>query len=117
MTVKEFYEIAGGGYQKMIDQFKSDATITMFLKIFKKDKSYATLVEKLEEGNVEEAFTAAHTLKGVVLNLNMCGVIEPAVEVTEALRSGDLNGAKQLLPRLTDIYLKVSAALEELLPA
>ncbi len=116
MTVKEFYDAIGGGYEVMVKKFSSDATITAFLKIFKRDKSFATLVEKLDVGDVEAAFIAAHTLKGVVLNLNMEGLMQPVFNVTEALRAGKLDEGRELFPALKEVYEKAVEALNELLP-
>lgn len=115
MTVKEFYDVAGGGYEEMFAKFSSDATITAFLKIFNRDKSYDTLTQKLAEGDVSGAFQAAHTLKGVVLNLNIVGLIKPVVDVTEALRANDLDGAKKLYEDLKGNYEHVVTALKQLL--
>ena len=116
MTVKEFYDAAGGGYETMAAKFSSDATITAFLKIFKRDKSFDTLSEKLEEGDAESAFVAAHTLKGVVLNLNIEGLMKPVCDITEALRAGNISAARDLFPAVKDVYEKAAAALNELLP-
>lgn len=116
MTVKDFYDLTGGGYDVMISKFKSDATITSFLKIFKRDKSYAELTEKLEADDMRGAFAAAHTLKGVTLNLNLEGMINPVVAVVEALRAGNLSGAKGKFPALKAAYEKVNVTLSELLP-
>lgn len=116
MTVKEFYDATGGGYEEMIAKFGKDSTITAFLNIFKRDASYKTLTEKLAEGDVHEAFAAAHTLKGVALNLNLVGLIDPVCSVVEALRAGDLQGAKEKFPALEGAYSKAVAALAVLLP-
>lgn len=116
MTVKEFYDTTGGGYETMFSKFSSDATITAFLKIFKRDTSYAALCEKMKEGDVEGSFQAAHTLKGVVLNLGVEGLKEPVCSITEALRAGDMESAKTLFPAVKETYEKVWNALIQLLP-
>lgn len=116
MTVKEFYAAAGGGYEEMLAKFSSDATILMFLKIFKRDKSFETLVQKLGEGDAEGAFNAAHTLKGVALNLNLVGLIDPVCNITEALRAKDLEGGKALLGKVEAAYKQAYTSLAELLP-
>lgn len=115
MTVKEFYDKTGGGYETMKDKFSSDAMITAFLKLLKKDKSYENLCAQLEAGDVKEAFAAAHTLKGVVLNLNLVGLIDPVVAVTEELRAGNLEGGRALFPRVEKAYALTVAALDEVL--
>lgn len=115
MTVKEFYDAAGGGYETMIAKFASDVTITAFLKIFQRDKSYESLCEKLDGGDAEGAFVAAHTLKGVVLNLNIEGLMAPVCNITEALRAGNISEARTLLPEVKAAYERTVEALSQLL--
>ena len=116
MTVKGFYDVTGGGYGEMFAKFGSDVMITKFLTIFKRDKSYETLVEKLDGGDVEGSFHAAHTLKGVVLNLNLLGLKDPVCNVVEALRAGNLSAARSLFPAVKEAYGAAYDALNTLLP-
>ncbi|MDE6075450.1 MAG: Hpt domain-containing protein [Clostridia bacterium] len=116
MTVKEFYDMTGGGYETIFSLFRSDTTIMTFLKKFKNDTSFATLCDKMAAGDVEESFKAAHTLKGVVLNLRIEGLQEPVCTITEALRAKDMEEAKKLLPAVKQTYEKVWDALNQLLP-
>ncbi len=116
MTVKEFYDVTGGGYGEMFSKFGSDVMITKFLTIFKRDKSYEQLVEKLDGGDTEGAFHAAHTLKGVVLNLNLLGLKDPVCNVVEALRAGNLSAARSLFPAVKEAYGVTYDALNRLLP-
>lgn len=116
MTVKEFYDACGGGYGEMFSKFASDDMIKKFLVIFKRDKSYDTLVEKLDGGDVEGSFQSAHTLKGVVLNLNLEGLKDPVCNIVEALRAGNLSAARKLFPAVRDAYAVTVDALNRLLP-
>lgn len=116
MTVKEFYDETGGGYEEMFSKFGSDVMITKFLTIFKRDKSYETLAEKLEGGDTEGSFQAAHTLKGVVLNLNLLGLKDPVCNIVEALRAGNLNAARSLFPAVKQAYEVTCGALNVFLP-
>lgn len=116
MTVKEFYDLSGGGYEEMIAKFASDAMITKFLTIFKRDKSYETLAEKLDSGDTEGAFQSAHTLKGVVLNLNLLGLKDCVFNIVEALRAGNLSEARLLFPTVKEAYGRAIEALNQLLP-
>ncbi len=116
MTVKEFYDATGGGYDEMFSKFHSDVMITKFLNIFKRDRNYDALAEKLEGGDTEGAFAAAHTLKGVVLNLNLLGLKDPVCNVVEALRAGNLNAARSLFPAVKEAYKVTCNALSVLLP-
>ncbi|MCM1438444.1 MAG: Hpt domain-containing protein [Roseburia sp.] len=114
MTVKEFYDATGGGYDELKAKFGSDELIKKFLSIFKRDKSYDALVEKLDGGDTEGAFTAAHTLKGVVLNLNLLGLKDPVCNIVEALRAGNLSAARSLFPAVTTAYGVAVDALNQL---
>ena len=115
MTVQEFYEIAGGGLEEMLATFGSADVVKTFLKIFKRDTNFEKLKNALESGNIEEAFVAVHTLKGVVLNLNLKGLKPFVIDITEALRAKDLAAAMALFPEMESTYTRVSAALDELL--
>lgn len=115
MTVKQFYDACGGGYEEMISKFGDDAKIRMFLTIFKRDKSFDALVEKLDGGDTDGAFSAAHTLKGVVLNLNLLGLKDPVCNIVEALRAGNLSAARSLFPAVESAYSVTVNALNELL--
>ena len=71
MTIKECYDAMGADYQNTLNRFPNEAFIKKFVLKFLDDNSYANLKEAIAAGNVEEAFRAAHTLKGVCLNLDL----------------------------------------------
>ena len=50
------------------------------------DPAFERLEEGLRKGDLEEAFNAAHTLKGALGNLALEPIYRPAVELTELLR-------------------------------
>lgn len=66
--------------------------------------SYPKLERSLKEENVEEAFRAAHTLKGVCQNLGFTNLYQPTYELTEVLRAGTLEGSKEWFDRVTEQY-------------
>lgn len=57
-----------------------------FLNKLKDDTNFASLKENLEQENYEEAFKAAHTLKGVTANLGLTPLCEIASAMTELMR-------------------------------
>lgn len=81
---------------------------------FTNDTSFAALQKALSEGRVEDAFTAAHTLKGVAGNLSMGPVYMLSSDITEALRAGDLETARETMPQLEEKYQAVMAAIRTL---
>ena len=51
------------------------------------DTNFDLLPQSISEGNLEKAFEAAHSLKGVLGNLELTPLLTPIVEVTELLRA------------------------------
>lgn len=87
MTVQECYEAFGGNYAECLSRLRTDERIAKFLGKFLEDGSYSLLIDSLEQRNVSEAFRAAHTLKGVCMNLSLTRLCDSAVKLTEALRN------------------------------
>ena len=86
MTVKECYEQMGSDYEGVLGRMGSEAMIKRFALKFLQDPSFNNLKENLEKNDGEEAFRAAHTLKGVCLNLGFDELYEASAEITEKLR-------------------------------
>lgn len=102
MTLKECYEILGGGYEDVLSRFMSERLVQKFVIKFLDDKSFDTLKSSLEIGNYEEAFRAAHTIKGICQNLGFEKLLHSSSSLTEALRNKQYN--------ITDeLFLKVQA--------
>ncbi len=51
------------------------------------EKSFDRLHEALSENNLDEAFEAAHALKGALGNLAITPIYDKVVEITELLRA------------------------------
>lgn len=78
--------------------------ISRFMSRFPDDKNYGALVDSLEKGQYEEAFRAAHTLKGVCANLSMTELSKVVGEQTEYLRAGNIGEAQKLMPQISREY-------------
>ena len=91
MTVKECYEKVGSDYEAVLKRLGSDAMLKRFSIKFLDDPSFRSLKENLEAGNTQEAFRAAHTLKGICLNLGFEPLRQASSELTEELRGRDLS--------------------------
>ncbi|MBO4395643.1 MAG: Hpt domain-containing protein [Eubacterium sp.] len=64
------------------------------------EKHFDTLKNALDENNLDAAFEAAHALKGVLTNLSLTPLAEPAIEITENLRPRKEMDYGPLLERL-----------------
>lgn len=83
------------------------------LKKFLEDDSYHSLVEAYEAGNCQEAFKAAHTLKGLTSNLGIDPLYHILQPMVEKLRADDLNVAQEI-EQLKIAYQDAYQAVEEL---
>ena len=86
MTVSEFYAAVGGNYEEATARLMNDGLIRRFVLKFRDDKSYETLRLALTEHRTDDAFAAAHTLKGVALNLAFSRLGGSAAALTDVLR-------------------------------
>ena len=108
MTLDQFYRAVGGTAAEAAPRLGGADATRRFLRLFPLDDSFPRLSEALGRGDVQTAFRAAHTLKGVAANLAL------ASDMTERLRRGELSGAQALLAETETAYRRVLAALEEL---
>ena len=114
-SIKEAYEKIGADYEGVVRRLSSDALVARFAGKFLQDQSFAQLEGAMGEGDVQAAFVAAHTLKGVCQNLGFDNLFVPAVEITEALRANDMEAARPLFPAVKEQYDLTVSALSEFL--
>ena len=88
MTLQECYAALGGDYDEVLGRLRSERMIQKFVLRFLEDKSYDLLCASMESGDYEEAFRAAHTIKGVCQNLSFTLLGKSSSELSEALRHG-----------------------------
>ena len=62
---------------------------------------------------MDEAFRAAHTLKGITQNLGFSQLSPLAIEITEILRQGTMDGTDALFPQLKEKYDRTVACIKE----
>lgn len=110
MDTKTFYKTVGGSYEEIMARLMTEERVLRFVRKFPADGSYALLKSSLESGNLEEAFRAAHTLKGVAQNLGFTALYEKASSVTEILRGGSMDVAP-LMPAVDEAYKTVLDAV------
>ena len=77
MTLKDCYFALEGDYEEVVGRLYSEALVQKFAVKFLADKSFQLLDESLKAGSYEEAFRAAHTLKGVSQNLSFTKLYQP----------------------------------------
>ncbi len=113
MTLQECYLACGGEFLETLMRLPSERMIEKFLVRFLEDRSYAELAAGMTARDGDAAFRAAHTLKGVALNLGLRALYEPASALTEKLRGGWDDEAAALLPEVTKAYDRTADAIRK----
>ena len=114
MTLQECYAKLEGDFEGTLGRLCSEKLVEKFALKFLADDSYSLLEESIAIGNYSEAFRAAHTLKGVSLNLGFTKLFEVSDVLTEALRDGNELENKELLEKVREEYERTVELLQEL---
>lgn len=102
-------------YDEALDRFGGNSTLYKRLAgKFTDDPHFADMEEALAHNDVEEAYRAAHALKGVTGNLSFSELYSIASTMSTSLHDGDKTSALELLPRAKDAYVRVLGALVDL---
>lgn len=114
MTIKECYQKMGGDYDEVFSRFRKDERIQKFVLKFLDDKSYELLCESLKSENYDEAFRAAHTIKGICQNLSFTKLYQSSSQLTELLRGGKHDQIDDYVQSVKEDYLLTIEAIQEL---
>jgi HPt (histidine-containing phosphotransfer) domain-containing protein len=76
----------GANYDEVLGRLRNDERIQKFLLKLPADPSYQELCSSIESKHIEDAFRAAHTLKGVSQNLALTPLYHSAATLCDALR-------------------------------
>ena len=113
MTVREGYEELGSDFDKVQNRLVSEALVKKFALKFLDDPSFQELKISLEAGDTETAFRAAHTLKGICLNLGFDNLYPSSKDLTELLRAGSMDGYEDLFAEVEKEYNRTCEALRK----
>lgn len=112
MTLQDCYNALGGDYEEVSARLHSDRLVRKFMLKYLDDKSFELLCTSMEEKNYEEAFRAAHTIKGVCQNLGFTKLLDSSSKLCEALRHGYTPEAEPLAKQVEEDQKVVIAAIE-----
>jgi len=88
MDLRECYRTIGGSYDGVIHRLATEDRVRRFLGMFMKDRTFLELEAAMEAQDWATAFRAAHTLKGITMNMNLDRLAASASALTEDLRGG-----------------------------
>ena len=114
MTVKECYESMGSDYEGVLGRMGNEGMVKRFALKFLDDPSYGNLEKAVAEQNAEEAFRAAHTLKGICLNLGFDRLYKVSSELTEKLRGREFDGYETAYGEVQQEYKNTIDAIRKI---
>lgn len=112
MTLRECYAAMGGSYDDAIGRLRSERLVQKFILKFVTDGSFNLLCRSMEEKNYEEAFRAAHTIKGVCQNLSIDKLQASSSRLCESLRNGYTPEADALAEEVRADYAQTVTAIQ-----
>lgn len=114
MDLKEFYARVGGNYDSIMGRLMKEERIKKYVFKFLDDTTFETLCKTMEENDIEEAFRAAHTMKGLCQNLDLLTLFKSSHDMAEALRHGKADNADDILEQVKKDYEITFAAIKEI---
>lgn len=115
--MKEELQVVGVAYDEVLKRFmgKEDFYLRM-LKKFLNDKNYSELRAAVDDKRWADAFTYAHTVKGLCGNLGLDGILEYVVPLTDEVRSEPYDEEKIIgyMDHVTEMYEKTRDVIEAL---
>lgn len=104
---------AGIDLNSALDRFMgNEAMLEKYLGRFLNEKSYHDLEEAIKADDKEAAGRAVHTLKSVCGSLGFGDMQNLVLDQEKAIRGGDWEAAKQMMPEISAVYDKICAALK-----
>lgn len=109
----EYLKIHGINYDDGLKRFMGNNQLyEKYLRKFPEDTNFANLEHALKTENYKDAFTYAHTLKGIVGNLSIDDFFHTLHDVVESLRVENIEDASQQFKKLKAQYIEVVEALK-----
>lgn len=109
MTIKECYDIMGADYSEVECRLRTEERIRKFLCKVPEDKSYEFLCDSLEKRDMDEAFRAAHTMKGICQNLALTKLGDSSAKLCELLRD-----KREYTEEVEELFAKVQKDYAEM---
>lgn len=100
MTLQDCYAAFGGNYTDVSARLRSDRLVQKFMLKYLDDQSFSLLCTAMAEKDYEQAFRAAHTIKGICQNLSFTPLLESSSGLSDALRHGWTPEADPLFEQL-----------------
>ncbi len=114
MTIEELYQASGNDYNELLGRLFNAKLIEKLVRKYRNDQNYQQLCDGIAAKNREKVFTAAHTIKGLALNLGFGDLAHTASQLTEATRNTYPENADELFAAVEKEQNKIIALIEQL---
>lgn len=94
VQVHEFYQAIGVDFDEVRAFFRKEDRLKRYLVQTMDDPAFPSLDEAMKNAAYDEAFRAAHTIKGMSLNLMIKPMTDVTVDLVETLRGGEPDPAE-----------------------
>ncbi len=98
ITIEECYKKIGGNFKEFLNRIASEDLASRLLLMFCDDTGCDELCKAMNDGDMQKAFFAVHSIKGVALNLSLTPLSKSASELTELLRPGNYVSGNPKIP-------------------
>lgn len=112
MTLRECYAAMGGDYDNVAARLRSEKLVRKFVLKYLEDTSFDLLCSSMAEKDYEQAFRAAHTIKGVSQNLSFTALMDSSSKLSDALRHGYTPEADAHFELVKKDHLSVISAIK-----
>ncbi len=113
MKAVEFYEKIDADYDEVLERMlNKEEIVCKFLKKYLEDSTFFQLEEKVQIGQTEEIFKAAHSLNGVAANLGFKPLVVPVRKLVEITRKGQNSGVNEIFQDIKDVHLDIIKLIE-----
>lgn len=110
---KNILEKAGINIDVLCKRFMgNDVLIGSYLMKFAENGNFKKLKEAISENNTEEAFIAAHTLKGLCSELYIENLEDIICKLSYLLKYGDIEPARGIMPEAAYKYELLSETIK-----
>lgn len=114
MTLEEFYEEVGGSFQEVMARIPSRDMVLKFVRRFVDDTTFFDWQTAQKNHDIQSAFRAVHTMKGIAANLGFQRLMQVSEVLTEELRPGTNMGSDTFQKNFEEAYRDVIEKITKL---
>ena len=109
MTIEELKALGVNTEEGLGRCMNNEAFYLRLVKMAVDDDGYVRLRAAIEAHDLDEGFERAHALKGMLGNVSLTNLLDPILEMTEALRAREDRDYSGLLDKMDEELEKLRA--------